>query len=139
MVPRFATVALVAAVLGMAGCTSTGGSSSSSAKFTGAQGAVAKVVSDLQQAGERKNANKVCTEILARKLVDTLGQEGTSCSQEIKKAMDDTDDFKLEVQRVAVTGSTATAVVRSGDDGPTSTFRFVREGGRWKASDFGSS
>jgi hypothetical protein len=138
MVPRFATVALVVALLGAAGCTSTNRSSSSSQKFTGAQGAVAKVVSDLQQAGERKDASKICSQILSRKLVDTLGQTGTSCGQEMKKAIDDADDFKLDVQRVSVNGSTATAVVRRGDDGPTSTFRFVREDGRWKATDFGT-
>ncbi len=138
MVPRIASASLLAAVLALAGCTASGGSGSSS-KFTGAQGDVAKVVADLQQAGERKDAGKICTEILSRRLVDQLGQAGTSCGQEMDKAIKDADDFNLTVQRVTVTGTNATALVRRGTDGPTSTFRFVREGGRWKATDLGSS
>jgi hypothetical protein len=138
MVVRIVTAALVVAVLGVAGCTSTSGSGSS-AKFTGAQGAVAQVVADLQKAGERKDATKICTQILSRRLVDQLSQAGTSCGQEMKQAIDNADDFKLDVQRVTVNGSNATAVVRRGSDGPTSTFRFVREDGTWKATDFGTS
>jgi hypothetical protein len=138
MVQRIATAALAVAVLAMAGCTSTTGSSSSS-KFTGAKGDVAQVVADLAQAGQRKDASKICSQILSRKLVDELGQAGTSCAQEMKKAIDDADDFHLDVQRVTIDGSNATAVVRRGSDGPTATFRFVREDGRWKATDFGAS
>jgi hypothetical protein len=138
MVPRIVTAAALVAALGVAGCSTTG-SSSSSTKFTGAQGDVAKVVSDLQQDGQRKDANKICAQILSRKLVDELSQAGTSCEQEMKKAIQDADDFDLNVQKVTVNGSSATAVVRRGDNGPTSTFRFVREGGTWKATDFGTT
>ena len=66
-----------------------------------------------------------------------LAGPGTSCQVEIKKALDDADDYDLTVQRVTVTGSQATALVRRGKDGPTATFRFVREGGAWKATSFG--
>jgi hypothetical protein len=138
MVPRIVTAAVLVAALGVAGCSTTG-SSSSSTKFTGAQGDVAKVVSDLQQDGQRKDANKICAQILSRRLVDQLSQAGTSCEQEMKKAIQDADDFDLNVQKVTVNGSNATAVVRRGDNGPTATFRFVREGGTWKATDFGTS
>ena len=138
MVPRIATAALLVAALGVAGCTTTG-SSSSSSKFTGAKGDVASVVSDLQQAGQKRDANKICTEILSRKLVDELSQAGTSCQQEMKNAIEDADDFDLNVQNVTINGSNATAVVKRGKDGPTATFRFVREDGKWKATDFGAS
>lgn len=138
MVPRIATASLAVAALAAAGCTSSSGSSSS-AKFTGAQGDVAKVVADLSQAGQRKDAQKICTQILARTLVDELSKAGTSCGQEMDKAIADADDFDLNVQKVTVTGTNATAVVRRGTKGPTATFRFVREGGKWKATDFGAS
>jgi hypothetical protein len=138
MVVRLITPALVVIALAVAGCTSSSGSDSS-AKFTGAEGEVAKVVADLQKDGERKDAQKICSDILARSLVDRLGDAGTSCAQEMDKAISDADDFDLSVQKVTVNGSSATAVVRRGDDGPTATFRFVREGGKWKATDFGAS
>ena len=129
-------LAVAVAALGVAGCTSTG-SSSSSSKFTGAQGDVAKVVSDLAQAGQRKDAQKICTQILAPELVRQLTDAGTSCQTEMKKAIDDADDYDLSVQRVTVNGNQATAVVKRGTDGPTATFRFVRENGAWKATSFG--
>ena len=137
MVPRILTVVLVAAALGVAGCTSSTGTTSG--QFSGAQGDVAQVVSDLAKDGQRKDAQKICTEILARELVDKLDQAGTSCGQEMDKAIADADDFDLSVQKVTINGTSATAVVRRGKDGPTATFRFVREGGKWKATDFGTT
>jgi hypothetical protein len=137
MVPRFLTVVLVAAALGVAGCTSSTGTTSG--QFSGAQGDVAQVVSDLAKDGQRKDAQKICSDILARELVDKLNQAGTSCGQEMDKAIADADDFDLSVQKVTINGSSATAVVRRGKDGPTATFRFVREGGKWKATDFGTT
>jgi hypothetical protein len=117
------------------GCTSTG--TGSSTKFTGSQADVAQVVSDLQQAGQRKDAQKICTQILSQALVREISDAGTSCQQEMKKAIDDADDFDLTVQRVSVNGNQATAAVRRGDKGPIATFRFVREGGGWRAASFG--
>jgi hypothetical protein len=137
MVARLATAMVLIAALGAAGCTSSTGSASG--KFSGQQAQVAQVVSDLAKDGQRKDAQKICTEILARELVDKLDQAGTSCGQEMDKAIADADDFDLSVQKVTIQGSSATAVVRRGKHGPTATFRFVREGGKWKATDFGTS
>jgi hypothetical protein len=137
MVARILPVALVAAALGVAGCTSSTGSTSG--KFSGAQAEVAQVVADLAKDGKRKDAQNICSDILARELVDKLNQAGTSCGQEMDKAISDADDFDLSVQKVTINGSSATAVVRRGKDGPSATFRFVREGGKWKATDFGTT
>jgi outer membrane lipoprotein SlyB len=137
MVARILTVTALAGALGVAGCTSSTGGSSAS--FTGAQADVAQVVSDLAKDGQRKDAQKICSEILASELVDKLNQAGTSCGQEMDKAIADADDFDLSVQKVTINGSSAIAVVRRGKDGPTATFRFVREGGKWKATDFGTT
>jgi hypothetical protein len=129
------TVVAVAIAAGLAGCTTTGTGSTS--KFTGAKADVAKVVSDLSSAGQRKDAGKICTQILAQSLIRKLSDAGTSCQQEMKKAIDDADDFALDVKSVTITGNQATAVVRRGDKGPTETFRFVREAGGWRATSFG--
>src|SRR3954452_24579184 len=137
MVARILPVVLVAAARGAAGCTSSTGSTSG--KFTGAQGDIAQVVADLVKDGQHKDAQKICSDILARELVDKLNQAGTSCGQEMDKAIADADDFDLSVQKVTIERSSATAVVRRGKDGPTATFRFVREGGKWKATDFGTT
>jgi hypothetical protein len=131
---RLAVLASLAAVLGMAGCTTTK-TASSSGKFSGAEADVAKVVDDLRTAGQRRDATKICTQLFARALVSKLDASGTSCNQEISKAIKDSDDFVLDVRDVTVSGSTATARVQNGAKGTTATFQFVRESNLWKASD----
>ena len=133
MYRRLAITAAVAVLLGASGCTANG-SSSSSATFTGTKGDVAKVVSDLSQAGRRKQADRICTQILARTLVQQLSQAGTSCAQEMKKAIEDASDFDLEVLKVTITGATATAEVKRGKNGPTEAMTFARENGQWRAT-----
>jgi hypothetical protein len=128
------TAAVAAVALGVAGCAST---NTSTAKFTGAQGQVANVVSDLARAGQRQDAQKICTQIISQDLVRQLSDAGTSCQAEMKKAIKDADDYDLTVKSVTVKGNQATAVVRRGDKGPTATFRFVRENGGWRATSFG--
>jgi hypothetical protein len=127
-------LALVPALL-VAGCTSAG--STSSKKFEGAAADVSKAVGDLQQAGQRKDSAKLCSEVLAQTLVSKLDSSGTSCRSEMDKAVTDADEYSLDVSDVKVTGKTATATVRNGDDGPTKTLELVREGNRWKVSSLG--
>ena len=52
----------------------------------------------------------------------------------MKKAIEDADDYELDVSDVTVTGSTATATVKRGDDGATQTMEFTREGSDWRAT-----
>jgi uncharacterized protein GlcG (DUF336 family) len=52
----------------------------------------------------------------------------------MKKAIEDADDYDLEVTAVEVDGETATATVRRGDDGPTETMEFAKEGDAWRAT-----
>ena len=139
MLRRSLTPLALVAVIGLAGCTAGGGDTDSSSRFTGAQAQVAEVVEDLQEAGERKDAERICTQVLSRSLVQELSSAGTSCQQEMTRAIADATDFDLSVQRVAVSGASATAVVRRGDAGRTATLRFVREDGRWKADALGGA
>ena len=58
----------------------------------------------------------------------------------MKKAIEDVDQFDLEVDDVTVSGSTATAQVRSTDRDKkvVRTFRFIRQGnGDWRIDSFG--
>src|SRR3954471_24643618 len=102
------------------------------------QAAIAKLVDDLAAAGRSKNAKKICTEILAKQLVDELKSAGGDCEREMDRAIHDATDYDLQVDDVKVTGSTATARVRQGTSKKVATFAFVKEKGGWRASALGS-
>ncbi len=124
----------VLAALILAGCGAQAESDSSVDTFRGEDRNVAQKVEDLQEAGEGRNPEDICADILAASLVDELEGAGSDCQQEMQKAIDDADDFELEVLDVTVTGTTATAEVRRGDDGPTQTMQFTQERGEWRAT-----
>jgi hypothetical protein len=126
----------LAAALALGACGASS-SSSSSSKFKGEQGQVAKVVSDLADAGRRKDAAKICSTILSSDLVAQIKSAGGDCEQEMKKVIDDADDYDLEVQTVRIEGNQAQARVRQGKKGPLTTFSFVRESGGWRATSLG--
>jgi hypothetical protein len=130
-------VALTAAVLALAlsGCGAA--TSSQNSKFKGEQQNVVKVVDSLAQAGSRGDAEKICTEILAKQLVDELKSAGGDCETEMKAAIEDASDFDLQVRSVKVTGNTATAQVRQGDKGQLHAYSFVKENGDWRATALG--
>jgi hypothetical protein len=119
--------------LTLAGCGAQAQTSSLD-KFKGADREVAQQVEDLESDGKRGKAEDICSDILAKSLVDELNTAGTDCTTEMKKAIEDADDFDLEVLDVKVTGDQATATVRRGDDGPTETMAFTREGSSWRAT-----
>ena len=107
-------------------------------KFKGEQQNVVKVVDALAQAGTRGDAERICTEILAKQLVTELKTAGGDCVSEMDRAISDASDYDLQVTSVKVNGSNATAQVRQGKDGQVATFTFVKEGDAWKASALGS-
>src|SRR3954453_11999813 len=111
---------------------------SQESKYTGDQAQVAKLVDELADAGRRGNAQKICTEILAKQLVDELKSAGGDCVSEMKRAISDASDYDLQVDDVKVTGTTATARVRQGTGKKVATFAFVKEKGGWRASALGA-
>ena len=122
------------AALAVAGCGAQAEQTSSAERFKGDERAVAQKVEDLQEAGESRKPEDICSQILSRTLVSQLEAAGADCASEMEKAIDDADDYDLDVQKVTVTGSTATASVRRGDDGPTETMEFTKENGEWRAT-----
>ena len=125
--------AALLAALALAGCGAEA-EPSSVEKFQGEERAVAQKVEDLQEAGEGRNPEDICSDILASSLVQQLEAAGVKCADEMEKAIDDADDYDLQVQDVTISGSTATAEVRRGDDGPTETMEFTKEKGQWRAT-----
>lgn len=112
---------------------------SSAEKFKGDERAVAQKVEDLQQAGERREPERICNDILARSLVAQLEAAGADCRSEMEKAIEDADDYALDVEDVSISGSTATVKVKRGEDGPTETMEFTEEGGQWRATSLSGS
>jgi hypothetical protein len=129
-------VPLVLAALA-AGC---GASGSSAGEFEGEERRVADVVEKLQSAGETGDAAEICSDVLASDLREEMQAAGVNCEQELDKAIQDADDFELEVEDVNITGDTATARVRGreGDEETVRTFEFQREEGGWRATSLGS-
>ena len=125
---------LLVAVLA-SGCAA----SSSSGKFSGEEKQVADVVEKLQSAGAKADGKTVCDEVLAKSLRDQVQAPGSSCEQEIEKALKDADDFDLEVEDVTINGNEATARVkgRVGDGDRVQEFQFEREGSGWRATSIG--
>jgi hypothetical protein len=127
-------VALALIVLGLAGCGAQAQSSSVD-KFTDPdEKAVAQKVQDLADAGKRGKPDDICSNILAQSLVSQLNAAGTDCATEMSKAIDDANEFNLDVLKVTVTGNTATAEVKQGDKGSTVTMDFTREKNSWRAT-----
>jgi hypothetical protein len=131
-----AAVPLVIAAIA-SGCA---GASSSSSSFEGEQKRVADVVEKLQSAGETGDAKVICDEVLAKSLSDQIKAAGSTCEQEMDKAIKDADDFALDVESVQVTGNTATAKVKGRDRGAERvlTFEFEKEGDNWRATNLGA-
>jgi hypothetical protein len=129
-------VPLVLAALA-SGC---GASGSSAGDFEGEEKRVADVVEQLQSAGETGDAAEICNEVLAKQLRDQIQEAGANCEQELDKAINDADDFELEVEDVTISGNSATAKVRGRDKGEERVrdFEFVREGSDWRATSLGS-
>jgi hypothetical protein len=131
---RRALLALALAAVPLAGC---GTVQSSKSKFNGEAAKVAAVVDSLASDGRSGNADKICSDILAKQLVQQLKSAGGNCQSEMKAAIQDASDFDLRVNSVQVNGGNATAKVQQGAHGKTATFSFVKENGDWRASALG--
>jgi outer membrane PBP1 activator LpoA protein len=121
-------LALLAA-LALAGCGQAS-SESSADKFKGDQKAVAEVVENLQDAGERKDAERICNDILAPSLVAQVKAAGSDCAAQMKASLDDADEYELQ-------GNRAEAEVK-GKGSETATMALVKERGGWRIADLGA-
>jgi hypothetical protein len=122
-----------------AGCTSSAGTSSAG-DFEGEEKQVAEQVEKLETAGKGTDAETICNDILAKSFSDQIASAGSTCVDEVDKAIKDADDFSLDVEDVTITGNTATAKVKGKEAGKDQvrTFEFEREGSDWRATSLGS-
>ena len=126
-------LAALLAALALVGCGAQA-EQSSTEEFQGEDRAVAQKIEDLEEAGKGRKPEDICSNILASSLVQQLEAADVRCADEMEKAIDDADDFDLDVQKVEVDGNSATATVKRGDDGPTETMEFARENNQWRAT-----
>ncbi len=128
------TVPLLLALL-LVGCTQQ---STTSNDFTGPEKPVAQVVLDLSSDAQAGRHSDVCGNLLSERLEKEVAGD-SSCVDEVKKAFEDADDARIEVDDVTITGDNATAVVHSDDreEEVQRTFELVREDGGWRIDSFG--
>lgn len=117
--------------LAVSACATT----TSTGSFKGAEHAVAQTIANLQSAATGSEEKKICTQVLAAKVVASLG--GTKgCEAAVKEQLSEIDGTEANVESVLLSGKTATAKVKSvfaGKKTVTSVF-LVEEGGKWKIS-----
>ena len=131
---RLPVLALLAVAALLAGCA--GGSSDSSDDFSGEQAAVAEAVEALETAAGNGDEEEVCNEVLAKELAAQVKAGSQECVTLLSQSLDDTDSFELEVDRVDVSGNTATAqvTVGTGDAERKTQLKLQRVGADWRIS-----
>jgi hypothetical protein len=135
--PRPLLAAALAGLVALAGCGTT---SDSAGDFKGPQHDVAQAVEDFQDAAQRGDEDKICNDLLARQLVQairTANKASRDCSSALHQSLRDVDGFDLTVQRVTISGTTATARVKnkgSGGRSEVATMSLVKEGSppKWR-------
>ncbi len=137
MVVKRSSLPLVAVLLalGVGAC----GSTVSTSGFKGEAHAVAQRISDLQSDVSAVNEQKICEQDFSRAARARLSTGGNTCKQALKRQLGSIDDYELTVEKIAVSGVTATARVRSTWAGKpsTNTLRLVKERGNWRVEGVG--
>jgi hypothetical protein len=135
---------LVAAALTLSACGQT--TKDSAKDFQGEEKAVAQTVEDLQSASSKGDEDEICDEILVADLANKIKARATkkqkTCADVLKDSLRDADSFELQVKKVAVNGTTATATVESdaaGDDKVTTTLALTKAGDGWRISSLGEA
>jgi Putative lumazine-binding len=120
--------------LALAAC----GTTTSTASFKGAEHEVAQTIANLQSDVTGTEAKKVCANDLAAAVVSKLGGRG-SCEKTVKDQLSEIDNTEMTVEKVTVSGTTATASVKSNYGGKKRvvTVSLAKEGGKWKIASIG--
>ena len=132
---------LVVPVIALTACGQT--TKNSAVNFRGEQKAVAQAIDDLQNAGSKGDAAKICSKLLTPALVTKIRQASNgACDKALKDALADVDRnaFGMDVKKITITGTAATAMVRSnaGSNHRTDTLGLEKVGGAWKIASLGA-
>ncbi len=135
MFRRLPLIILLAAVA-LAGC-GPAAQQDSAEEFTGPSREVVATVEALQEAAGARDAQGLCSNLLAASVQDALRGARTPCAEAVEDALAATDVVELQVPRDGVQIQGAQAQVRvevgAGEEAvDTVTFAMVREGRDWK-------
>ncbi len=132
---RSSPLIAVLLALGVGAC----GSTVSTSSFKGEAHAVAQRISDLQSDVSALNEQKICEQDFSRAARARLTTSGNTCKQALKRQLGTIDAYELSVEKIAVSGATATAQVRGTWAGKLSSNRLklVKEGGSWRVEGVG--
>lgn len=121
--------------LGLSACAQT----VSTSGLKGDAKSAGETVKDLQSDVTTGESKKVCQKDLASAVVKRLQSAPGGCQGTIKEQLAEIGSVELTVESVQVSGTTATARVKSVYSGKkrTSTISLVKEGARWKIASFG--
>ena len=92
------------------------------------------------QASAKHDYRRVCAELLAKPVIDSVRRAGLSCESAMKSALQGVQSPKLEVGEVTIKGNRASAKVHTtAANQPASddTVALVREGVDWKIGALG--
>jgi len=122
--------------LALGGCSLTQkNANTTTPKATGPAKAIGDVISSFSSDASSGNSKTICDSILAASLVSQLNKVG-GCQNDITNQIDTVSSFTLTVTKYGVSGDTATAVVKSDDNGTTKlyTLALVKQGKSWRIS-----
>ncbi len=92
------------------------------------------------QASAKHDYRRVCADLLAKPVIDSVRRAGVSCESAMKSALQGVQAPKLEVRQVTVKGDRASAEVHTtaANQQPSDdTVALVREGASWKIGALG--
>ncbi len=137
LLPTRVTALLCAPLLalGLSACAQT----VSTSGLKGDAKAAGETIKDLQSNATAGEPKKICHDDLASSVVKRLESASGGCQEAIKKQLAEILSVELTVESVQVSGTSATARVKSVYSGKKkiSTISLVKEGSKWKISSFG--
>jgi hypothetical protein len=98
---------------------------------------VRDTLSTFQRATADKDYDKLCSDVLAKQLVDRLSAVGLPCQVALQRGLGSVTAPRLDVRRVRVRGDVALAQVRTSAAGQapsTDTIRLIRQGDDWRVA-----
>jgi hypothetical protein len=92
------------------------------------------------EASAQHDYRRVCADLLAKPVIDSVRRAGLSCESVMKSALEDVQSPKIEVRQVTVKGDRASAKVHTtaaNQQASDDTVALVKEGGDWKIGALG--
>jgi hypothetical protein len=140
---RLTSAAVLTAALLVAGCGAA--TKDSTGDFKGEARQVAVTIEDYQDAARKGDEEEICNDLLDAELVRAIEAQGKSgkgsCPDRLKDSLRDVDSFEITVKKVDVTGTRATATVKSEGRGKdrTDTMTLAKGGtpARWRIATIG--